>query len=285
MVRLLPPWTVPMPHLLDLEGYLQRIGFVGEPRADVATLRALATAHIAAIPFENLNPLLGTPVSLELAAIETKLVKNLRGGYCFEQNGLFLAALKAIGFDATGLIARVLWNQPEDAEVPQTHMLVRVEVEGESWLADVGFGSMALGGALRLVVDEAQPTSLEPFRLITDGTQWRTQALVRDQWRTLYRFRLQPAETIDYVVGNHFTSTYPSSHFRHGLIVARTLSDRRLGLRNREFVVHALGHESERRILRSTDEIKRVIEEQFGIRLPASPLLDAKLSALPMPDA
>lgn len=274
-----------MPHQLDLEGYLQRIGFVGEPRADVATLRALATAHIAAIPFENLDPLLDAPVSLELAAIEAKLVNGQRGGYCFEQNALFTAVLKAVGFDVTGLIARVLWNQPEDAESPQTHMLLRVEVEGESWLADVGFGSMALGGALRLVVDEAQPTSLEPFRLITDGVQWRMQARVGEQWRTLYRFRLQPAEPIDYVVGNHFTSTYPSSLFRHNLIVARTLADRRLALRNREFAVHALGHESVRRTLQSTDEIRRVIEEQFGIRLPASPLLDARLAALPMPEA
>ena len=70
-----------MPHQLDLEGYLQRIGFVGEPRADVATLRALATAHIAAIPFENLDPLLDAPVSLELEAIEAKLVNGQRGGY------------------------------------------------------------------------------------------------------------------------------------------------------------------------------------------------------------
>jgi len=273
-----------MSHRLDLDAYLQRIDFVGEPRADVATLRALATAHIAAIPFENLDPLLGTPVSPDLAAIEHKLVNSQRGGYCFEQNGLFLAVLKSIGFDVSGMIARVLWNKPEDAEVAQTHMLLRVEVEGESWLADVGFGSMALGGALRLVVDEAQPTSLEPFRLITDGTHWRTQALVRDEWRTLYRFRLQPTEPIDYVVANHFTSTHPSSHFLHSLIVARTLSDRRLGLRNREFVVHTLGQESVRRTLQGTEEIKRVLEEQFGIRLPASPLLDAKLDALPMPE-
>ncbi|QNK01871.1 arylamine N-acetyltransferase family protein [Dyella telluris] len=274
-----------MSHRLDLDRYLQRIDYVGEPRVDVATLRALATAHIAAIPFENLDPLLGTPVSLDLAAIEHKLVESGRGGYCFEQNGLFIAALRAIGFDVSGLIARVLWNKPEDAEVPQTHMLLRVEVEGESWLADVGFGSMALGGALRLVVDEAQPTSLEPFRLVTDGVHWRTQALVRDEWRTLYRFRLQPAEAIDYVVANHFTSTHPTSHFLHSLIVARTLHDRRLGLRDREFVVHALGQESVRRTLQGTAEIRRVLEEQFGLRLPASPLLDAKLDALPMPAA
>ncbi len=271
-----------MTHSLDLDAYLQRIGFTGEPRVDVATLRALATAHIAAIPFENLDPLLGAPVSLDLQAIEDKLVKRQRGGYCFEQNGLFLAVLQAIGFEATGLIARVLWNKPEDAEVAQTHMLLRVEVEGESWLADVGFGSMALGGALRLVVDEAQPTSLEPFRLVTDGVHWRMQSQVQDEWRTLYRFRLQPAERIDYVVANHFTSTYPESHFLHQLIAARTLADRRLALRNREFVVHALGQPSVRRSLQGTEEIRRVLEEQFGIRLPASPLLDAKLDALPV---
>nr|WP_199047636.1 arylamine N-acetyltransferase [Dyella sp. ASV24] len=273
-----------MAHRLDLDGYLQRIGFVGEPRVDVATLRSLATAHIEAIPFENLDPLLGQPVSLDLAAIENKLVKNHRGGYCFEQNGLFIAALRAIGFDVTGLIARVLWNKPEDAAVAQSHMLLRVEVEGESWLADVGFGSMALGGALRLVADEAQPTSLEPFRLVTDGVQWRTQALVRDEWRTLYRFGLQPTEPIDYVVANHFTSTYPESHFLHSLIAARTLADRRLGLRDREFVVHTLGQESVRRTLQGAEEIKRVLEEQFGIRLPASPGLDEKLDALPLPN-
>jgi len=274
-----------MSHRLDLDAYLQRIGFVDEPRADVATLRALATAHIAAIPFENLDPLLGTPVSLDLADIERKLVHSQRGGYCFEQNGLFLAVLREIGFDVSGLIARVLWNKPEDAEVAQTHMLLRVEVEGESWLADVGFGSMALGGALRLVVDEAQPTSLEPFRLVTDGSHWRTQARVRDAWRTLYRFRLQAAEPIDYVVANHYTSTYPASHFLHMLIAARTLADRRLGLRDRDFVVHMLGQESVRRTLQSAEEIRRVLDEQFGIRLPASVLLDAKLDALPLPDA
>lgn len=274
-----------MSHRLDLDAYMARIGLVSEPRVDVATLRALATAHIAAIPFENLDPLTGVPVSLDLAAIEHKLVNSRRGGYCFEQNGLFLAVLRAIGFDVSGLIARVLWNKPEDAEVAQTHMLLRVEVEGESWLADVGFGSMALGGTLRLVVDEAQPTSLEPFRLVTDGTQWRTQALVRDAWRTLYRFRLQPTEPIDYVVANHYTSTHPASHFLHSLIVARTLADRRLGLRNREFVVHTPGQESVRRVLHGTDEIKRVLTEQFGVRLPASPLLDAKLDALPMPES
>ncbi|WP_267220682.1 arylamine N-acetyltransferase family protein [Dyella silvae] len=271
-----------MNHAVDLDAYLQRIGYGGPVAADLRTLKALTTAHVAAIPFENIDPLLGIPVSLELDAIERKLVKSGRGGYCFEQNGLLMAVLKAIGFDVSGLIARVLWNKPEDAIVAQTHMVLRVELDGESWLADVGFGSMALGGALRLQPDVAQATSLEPFRLITNGTAWRMQANVRDEWKTLYRFDLQPREAIDYVVANHFTSTYPESHFLHGLIVARALADRRLGLRDREYVEHRFGAESVRRTLRDAGEIMQVLREQFGIRLPAHPELERRLDSLPM---
>lgn len=272
-----------MNHTVDLDAYLQRIGYGGPVAADLRTLKALTTAHVAAIPFENIDPLLGIPVSLELDAIERKLVKSGRGGYCFEQNGLLMAVLKAIGFDVSGLIARVLWNKPEDAVVAQTHMVLRVELDGESWLADVGFGSMALGGALRLQPDVAQATSLEPFRLITNGTAWRMQANVRDEWKTLYRFDLQPREAIDYVVANHFTSTHPESHFLHGLIVARALADRRLGLRDREYVEHRFGAESVRRTLRDAGEIMQVLREQFGIRLPAHPELERRLDSLPMP--
>ncbi|MHA6203136.1 arylamine N-acetyltransferase family protein [Dyella soli] len=272
-----------MAHVVDLNAYLQRIGHDGPLAADLATLRAIATAHVAAIPFENLDPLLGVTVSVEPEAIERKLVDQRRGGYCFEQNRLLMEVLKAIGFEVSGLIARVLWMQPEDTIAPQTHMLLRVELDGASWLADVGFGSMALSGALRLQPQVEQATAHEPFRLLNHGGDWRMQALVRGEWRTLYHFDLQPRPLIDYQVANHYSSTYPGSHFTQGLIVARTLPGRRLGLRNREFAVHPLGGESVRRTLASTAEIKAVLQEEFGIRLPAGAELDRRLAALPRP--
>ncbi len=272
-----------MSHAIDLNAYLRRIGYGGPVEADIATLRALATAHVAAIPFENLDPLLRVPVSLERDAVERKLVHEGRGGYCFEQNRLFLDVLKAIGFEVSGLIARVLWMLPEDAETAQTHMLLRIELDGADWLADVGFGSMALSGALRLQPDTQQPTGNEPFRLLNRGGDWRMQSLVRGEWKSLYRFDLQPRRDIDYVVANHYTSTYPGSHFLHGLIAARTLADRRIGLRNREFVVHPMGGESVRRTLHGAAEIKQVLREQFGIRLPVHADLDRRLEALPAP--
>jgi len=270
-----------MSESIDLAAYLRRIGHAGAVAPQLSTLRALAIAHVAAIPFENLNPLLGLPVDLELAALQRKLVQDGRGGYCFEQNLLFAAVLRTIGFEVSGLIARVLWTRPEDAVTPQTHMLLRVELAGESWLVDVGFGGQTLVGALRLQADTEQATLMEPFRLVQMDGDWRMQSLVRGQWLSLYRFDLRPVPLIDYVVANHYVSTHPDSVFVNNLIAARTTSDGRLGLRNREFTVRRIGHEPERRTLGSVAEIRRVLEQEFLIRLPAHLQLDQRLERLP----
>lgn len=270
-----------MDSAIDLAAYLRRIGYRETPAVDARTLHGLATAHAGAIAFENLDPLRGAPVGLSPGSLERKLVRGGRGGYCFEQNLLFAAALRAIGFEVHGLIARVLWNRPEDAVTAQTHMLLQVELGGESWLADVGFGSMTLAGALRLHPDEPQPTALEPFRLLERDGEWRMQACVRGDWLTLYRFDLQPHPTIDYEVANHYVSSHPDSHFVDHLTVARTLPDRRLTLRDREFTVRRVDAEPERRTLRDTAEILRALREEFLLQVPDDAVLERKLAALP----
>jgi N-hydroxyarylamine O-acetyltransferase len=270
-----------MQDAIDLQAYLRRIGWHGAARADMSTLQAIVAAHLTTIPFENLNPLLGLPVSLEWSALERKLVHEGRGGYCFEQNLLLQAALQAIGFEVSGLIARVLWTRAEDAVTPQTHMLLRVEMAGESWLVDVGFGGQTLVGVLRLQADVEQATRLEPFRLVQMDGDWRMQSLVRGSWLSLYRFDLRPVPLIDYVVANHYVSTHPDSNFVKHLNVARTTSEGRLSLRDREFTLRRIDHEPQRRTLDSVAEIRRVLEKEFLIRLPAHPRLDQRLGNLP----
>ncbi|TBR38923.1 MULTISPECIES: arylamine N-acetyltransferase family protein [Dyella] len=270
---------------IDLQAYARRTGITTPLRPDLATLRSLAIAHVANIPFENLNPFLRVPVQLDLPAIEQKLVVDHRGGYCFEQNFLFREVLREVGFDVHGLIARVLWGRDEDAITAQTHMLLRVELPEGSYLVDVGYGSMALSGALALIPEEPQLTAHEPYRLIERDGEWRMQALVRDQWSTLYRFDLQPRYDIDYVLANHYTSTFPESHFLHTLIVTRTVPGRRHVLRNRDLGEHITGSETRRRTLQSVQELRDALESVFGIRLPQHPELDARLDALPYPEA
>src|SRR6266567_4718903 len=95
-----------MTAVIDLDGYFQRIGYTGERRATLDTLRAIHVRHPEAIAFENLNPLLKWPVRLDAPSLQQKLVCAGRGGYCFEQNLLLSRVLTGLGFKVTGLAAR-----------------------------------------------------------------------------------------------------------------------------------------------------------------------------------
>src|SRR6185437_10302262 len=267
---------------LDLQTYLARIGVRAPVAPNLQTLRAITAAHIATIPFENLDPFLGISPALDIASVQRKLVRDYRGGYCFEQNRLLSDALRAIGFQVADLAARVLWGQPEDAITARTHMLLRVEAEGKSWLADAGFGGNTPTGPLQLVPDIEQATPHEPFRLIRcDDSDWRLQLFAADAWQTLYRFDLQPQFPADYRVSNYWTSKNPDSHFVTGLTAARAPAGRRLTLRNRQFTEHVAGGTPTRRSLTTAAEIRSVLQSEFLIRWPQNPKLDERLARLP----
>jgi N-hydroxyarylamine O-acetyltransferase len=267
---------------IDLDAYLERIAVRTLVAPDLQTLRTIITAHVATIPFENLDPFLGVPVALDPGSVQRKLVQSGRGGYCFEQNRLLSDALRAIGFKVTDLAARVLWGQPEDATTARTHMLLRVEAEGKSWLADAGFGGQTPTGPLELVSGIEQSTPHEPFRLIRrDDSDWRMQAQIDGTWMTLYRFDLQPQFPADYRVSNYWTSTNPDSHFVTGVSAARAPAGRRLTLRNRQFAEHTAGGATTKRTLATTAEISAVLQDEFLIRLPDDPKLGEMLDRLP----
>src|SRR5579875_2431614 len=124
-------------HELDLDAYLARIGLRGRP-----SLAEVHRAHVAAIPFENLDSRRGVPVSLELADLERKLVAERRGGYCFEHNLLFAAALRALGLQVEPMLARV--GDRENANRSLSHLFLRVRDRAAVWHADVGFGAGTL---------------------------------------------------------------------------------------------------------------------------------------------
>src|SRR5579871_6842774 len=127
-----------------LDAYFERIGYRGPREPTLATLNGVMAAHVESIPFENLDVLLGKPILIDEAALVRKLIHERRGGYCFEQNGLFLGVLEALGYQVTPISARVRLQRPRDYIPPRTHLFARVELEGESWLADVGVGGLSL---------------------------------------------------------------------------------------------------------------------------------------------
>ena len=153
-----------------LSNYLTRIGVRGPIEPGLATLSAIHAAHVDAIPFEGFDPLLRRPVKLDLASVQEKLVDGRRGGYCFEQNVLFKAALEAIGFKVTGLGGRVRWMSPPDSPLgPREHMMLKVDLPDGPYLADVGFGACVLDAPLQLKTGIEQRTPMGTFVLGETG--------------------------------------------------------------------------------------------------------------------
>lgn len=246
-----------------LPRYLVRIGYRGAVAPTMEVLAALQAAHIAAIPFEAIDALTGAGIDIGADAVDAKLIGQRRGGYCFEQNGLFLRVLRAIGFDAEGLIGRVRWMLPDDAPpTPRTHMVVRVRLGGRPWLVDVGFGATVPPAPLAMDSEEPQPTRHETYRIVRHGDVWQVAALIESEWRTLYRIDDAPPPPIDYEIGNWYTSAHPDSHFRHQLSAARTTAEARYGLRDNRLTTRLVDGRIDRRYL-TADEIERALAEIF----------------------
>jgi N-hydroxyarylamine O-acetyltransferase len=254
----------------DLNTYFARIGYAGPREPTLEVLKAIAGAHTQSIPFENLDVLLRRPIDLEPSAIFQKLVHDHRGGYCFEQNGLLLEVLSALGFQVAPLSARVRWQRPREVTPPRTHMFLRVDVDGESWLADVGVGGLSPTTAIRL--DESgrvQTTPHEARRIVRDGSRLFHQVLLGEQWSDLYEFTMEEMPLVDREVGNWYTSSHPQSLFRNRLIVSRAAPEGvRLTLMDDEFSIRGRNGRSDTRKMNSPEELLEVLATHFGLNFP-----------------
>ena len=259
-----------MSHEFRLHSYLARIGFRGTIEPDLATLLAMQAAHVDAIPFEALDPLLRRPVKLDIASIQEKLVDGRRGGYCFEQNLLFKAALEAAGFKVTGLSARVRWMSPPDSPLgPREHIALRVDLPDGPYLVDVGFGACVIDRPLQLKTDVEQTTAMGTYRLTESGGLFSLSTRQPAGWRTMYVFDLAPQIQSDYELGNWYTSTSPLVPFTSMLVMERVTSEKRYKLVNRRLVIETRdGQMMSERSISHAEELRQVIDELFNVTPP-----------------
>jgi N-hydroxyarylamine O-acetyltransferase len=262
--------------VINLERYYSRIGYTGSSDATLETLAGLVEHHISAIPFENIDVLLARPIDISPAAIEAKLVERRRGGYCFEHSRLFERVLTALGFHVENLAARVLWRSHEnDPPLPQTHMALRVTIDGEPWLVDVGFGGSVPVAPLRLNHTELQPTRHETFRMVPNGNTVIVELQAGDIWRALYEVSKAPLLDVDYEPLNWFTSTHPKSLFKAHLMVARATRDARFSLMDGRLTIRHRDGSHEQRGLH-VDELEAALADIFGLTVEPAwrPLLE-----------
>jgi N-hydroxyarylamine O-acetyltransferase len=260
---------------VDLDAYFARIGYDGPREPTLAVLRSIHQKHPDAIAFENVDVLMGKAISLDPTEIDAKLIAAGRGGYCYEQNSLLKRVLTALGFQVTGLMARVLWMVPAELPPrPRSHMVLAVRVPGDDtvWLADVGFGGCVLTGPLRLFSDEIQATPNGDFRILPindlDGER-QVQANLSGRWAATYQVAPGAWADQDYEQANFYTYAHPSSHFTFSLTAGRTTPTARYALKNNRLTHRdAVGALVEQRDL-SADELETTLREVIG--LPVEP--------------
>lgn len=154
---------------LDIKRYLQRIGYTGALNPTLEVLCALQRAQVRSVPFENLD--IHHRVWIDFKHSFDKIVVRNRGGFCYELNFLFYQLLKAMGFTAKVVSARVF--NPEKSYGPEyDHMAIIVTLDEEDYLVDVGFGEFAFH-PIPLKAGKETHDPRGEFRVRTyDGQYW-----------------------------------------------------------------------------------------------------------------
>lgn len=252
---------------LDFDQYLVLLGQPRESlRHDLPTLARLQRAHTERVAFQSLTTVLQQPISLEMTDIFRKVVRERRGGYCYELNLLFAALLMHLGFSVRTLSAAVVHENQPDRPQPHTHVLLEVVAEGKTYLVDVGFGGLNPTAPLQLGKRSSQSTPHGAFRIQPHRDELLLVAEVGHEWHMMYRFDMQTQHLPDLEVGSWYVSTHPRSPFRSRLMAARTGSNGvRHTLRNRRYSRHQLGQESVHQELADAAEVLSVLEQIFGL--------------------
>ncbi len=254
--------------MIDFDAYLERIGVRGQTDP---TLRDLHRAHATSIPFENLDPHRGVPVSLAQQDLERKLVHERRGGYCFEHNLLFASALEHLGLEVEPMLARVRAGTPRGTIRPRTHAVLRVrDGDGDVWHADVGFGRGTLLEPIPFGPDAA--ASYEQggwmFRTIEEGSELVLQTRTDGAWSDVYAFAPRPVPAVDIETSNWWTCTHPRSPFVFGVIAAVHHADGSRELINDwsgrlELITESAS--GSRRSTPSREQLPELLAERFGL--------------------
>lgn len=257
------PWQLAE---LDLPAYLARVGQPELPPGRPA-LDALQEAHVRTFTFDNIDVLLGAHPGVRLPAVQEKFVRRGRGGYCFEHTTMFAAVLEGLGYDVTRRLGRV--GDPSVAG--RTHAVTVVALDGERLLADAGFGMSPLrpiplaDGA----EDEYGGWRHRVRRVPTGaaGPVWELHRWRDSGWELMHTTDELPVHPVDVVMGHHFTSTFPSSHFRSALMVTRFGDGRHTTLTHDHLTVRRPGRPTEQRPLRD-GELSELLTE-LGVSLTA----------------
>lgn len=247
-----------------LEKWLDRIGYEKTDLLvpSVETLAKIQYAHVTHVPYENLDILNGSPLSLDIDTLYDKIVIQRRGGYCFEINALYEAMLKEAGFITESLFARYL--RGTSGMQMRRHRVIRVYIDHESYIADAGIGQSAPRLPVRLIENNVQEICNETYRCILDPVLgYVLQDLHEGQWRDFFSFTSEPQHEIDFLAASFWCEKSPDSPFNKQRMISIKAPDGRITLDGSVLKQFTAQGVKVREL--EDDEIAAVLHEYFGI--------------------
>lgn len=253
---------------LNLSKYFERLNLSQAPLNNEEGLYLMQSSQVENIAFENIDCFLHREIKTNIEHLEQKIFSNHRGGYCFELNGLFSNALDALNFTSRPLLARVMYRGTGINS--RTHIILLVTINGKDYIADAGFGGPGTYHPVPFVIDREDPQSHGTFRITKNAEHGFLMQKKTDtnEWFNVYGFNLDQVYEADLVMSNFFTSTFPESHFRHNLIMARHLPNGRITLLNKQLTTLKDQITTQHEI-KSHEELLNIMKDAFGIRTDA----------------
>ncbi len=249
-----------------MDAYFERINYSGSRYLTEETLNELHICHTLNVPFENLDVFYKKPPLLDEASLYNKIVKNRRGGYCFEMNGIFSIVLKKMGFTVKDLLARCTIDGV--SYTAKTHQVLLVETGKTRWLVDVGFGNDGIMAPLRLIENIDQKQFAHIYRIIKEPRfgGCLLQKKTGENYNSMYAFTFEACSPDDFVMSNHFTATFPASFFQMMRMCTMPTKEGRITLTDKHFKVIKNGDTKESEI-KDEDEFKQYLKQYFRLDL------------------
>ncbi len=252
----------------DTGAFLRRIGL--DPsgiRADKESLDRILYHHHRFIPFDNLDIWAKAVLpDLSVPAVNEKLVRRGRGGYCFEQNMAFRRLLKDLGYDSEPVYARVLWA--DDPVPPVSHCAILTRIEGEDFYryCDVGFGGPAPAGTIPVIPDTETVVCGETWLLKRDESGWMDLSLKKPDGTVEKEIRFCTNRTVpqDFIAPNYYLSESPESPFKQFIMVNLRTETGSLALTVDKLTVRDGGEVTEIEVP-DRDALFAVLEKYYGM--------------------
>lgn len=246
-----------------VDDYLRTLN-LDDCELDFEFLKEVVGRHVATFAFSSVGCRLGEDMPLDCESLFSRIIDRRRGGYCFEQNGLFYEVLDELGFSPELYLARIIYDQ--DTHPGLTHRISVIQYDGQRYVLDVGFGPLGPRVPVLMSASETRDND-RVFRVeeIRPG-EYHMQVIKDGDFFSLYRFELARYGQADCELGHFYSHRHPDAAFVNHLVVSRILVGETRSLRDLEYLV-VTDSEKQTTQIGDSEQLKQVLVAELGVQV------------------